>query len=129
MVRCYDDGVNIASLFVAFAATLSSAQTPERVRLYAVDKVSDISVRSPFGRQESGEHHTAPLIIAAFAKSCPAVTFTEVQANADYTVSANSASSTLTDRKGDVVYVSPARTAKNFVKDICRYVSEHPVIH
>ncbi len=60
-----------------------------------------------------------------FSKRCPTVSFTESQPAAEYILRTQSGATTLTDLKGNIVYVSPAKTLKNMVKDVCVYISSH----
>ncbi|RXH57651.1 hypothetical protein GRAN_0961 [Granulicella sibirica] len=97
--------------------------------LFVVDKVSAVAEEhaKPFQgiAASSGEHHTAPVVMAEFSKSCPKVTLTQDQQASFYTLQTQPGGSILADSKGTVLYVSPAKTLKNMVKDVCRYMGSH----
>ncbi|WP_148210080.1 hypothetical protein [Candidatus Korobacter versatilis] len=73
--------------------------------------------------ETSSEHHTAPVVMTAFSHDCPSVTFTTEKEAADYILQTQVGGYVLASPKGDVLYISPAKTLKNMVKDMCKYIS------
>jgi hypothetical protein len=111
--------MRLALVFFALYATSSSTHI-----VFVVDKVQEVSKPDGSGVVAS-EHHTAPVVMAEFAKRCPEVSFTKVRENADLTLETQSGASILSDAKGNVVYTSPAKSLSNMVKDVCRYIGTH----
>jgi hypothetical protein len=109
---------------LAFVGSLLAADTPKG-KVFVVDKVSQQAQAANYGNKTTSaevEHHSAPIVMAAF-QSCTAVTFTTDRAAADYMLQTQPGGSVLSNPKGDVLYISPARTLKNMVKDMCKYIS------
>jgi hypothetical protein len=114
-------------LAIVLLALMFQTQTA-RHTIFVVDKVIQTAeAHNKFGGvgASSGEHHTAPVVMAEFSKRCPAVSFTQNRATAEFVLETQPGSTTLTDAKGNVLYVSPAKRLKNMVKDVCGYVSGH----
>jgi len=114
-------------LAIALFALIFQAQ-PTHHTIFVVDKVIQTAeAHNKFGGigTSSGEHHTAPVVMAEFSKRCKVVNFTKDRGNAEFVLETQPGSTTLTDAKGNVLYVSPAKKLKNMVKDVCKYVSEH----
>lgn len=94
--------------------------------IFVVDKVvTTAEAHNKLGgvSASAGEHHTAPLIMAEFARKCPAVTFTQDRSAAEFVLEGQPNGSLLMDSKGTVLYVSPALYLHNMVKDVCKFVS------
>jgi hypothetical protein len=117
--------MNYVALFLFFFSQQTGV--PQH-SVYVVDKVTaetETKMTPYSGTAETGEHHSAPVVMGQFAKTCPSVHFTQDRAVADLILQTQSGSSVLTDAKGNVLYVSPANTLKNMTKDVCRYISSH----
>ena len=113
-------------LLILAVTLLFQTATPKK--LFVVDKISQVGNASVVGnstREQQGEHHSAPVVIGSFAKECQSVSFTKVRDDADYILETQSGGSTLSNQKGDVVYISPAKTLKNMTKDVCRFIVAH----
>ena len=103
-------------------------QSDSAKKLYVVDKVTQVGSASVVGssaREQQGEHHSAPVVMASFAKDCQSVSFTKAREDAEYVLETQPGGSTLSDQKGNVVYISPAKTLKNMTKDMCRFIAAH----
>lgn len=114
-------------LTVVLVALIFQSQ-PAHHTIFVVDKVIQTAeAHNKFGGigTSSGEHHTAPVVMAEFSKRCQVVSFTQNRENAEFVLETQPGSTTLTDAKGNVLYVSPARKLKNMVKDVCGYVSKY----
>jgi hypothetical protein len=103
-------------------------QTPAHHTIFVVDKVTQVSTASnqALGTQTQvmqQDHHSAPVVMAEFFKKCPAVSFTQDQSAADFVLQTQPGGSTLTDPKGSVLYVSPAKNLRNMVKDVCKFIT------
>ena len=61
--------------------------------------------------------------MAEFSKRCPSVAFTTDRAKADYVLQTQPGGSILTTPNDDVLYISPAKTLGNMVKDVCAYIA------
>ncbi len=99
---------------------------PTHHTIFVVDKVTErAEAHNTLGGvgASSGEHHSAPVVMSEFGKKCSIVTFTQDRSVADYILETQPGGSTLTDSKANVLYVSPAKTLKNMVKDVCGFVS------
>jgi hypothetical protein len=88
--------------------------------VFVVDKVTTLVS----ARQEA-EHHSAPVVMSEFMKNCPNLSFTENQEDAEFVLKTQPGSSTLSNVKGDILYISPAKTLGNMVKDVCRFIAGH----
>jgi hypothetical protein len=101
--------------------------TSSRHIVFVVDKITQTAEahNAPFGGAvaSSGEHHSAPIVMAEFSKKCPVVSFTQDQTAADFILQTQSGGTTLADPKGNVLYVSPAKNLGNMVKDVCKFIS------
>lgn len=102
--------------------------------IFIVDKVQTVghanaSNNGIFGMSAtstSAEVHTAPGITAEFLKRCPSnITLTQDQSVAEWSLQTQQGGSMLVDKAGTVLYLSPAKTLKNMVKDVCGYLSSH----
>jgi hypothetical protein len=71
------------------------------------------------------EHHDAPVVMAEFSKRCPSVSFTQDRTVAEFVLEPQQGATSLINPKGDVLYVSPAKSMGNMVKDVCKYISSH----
>ncbi|WP_158909688.1 hypothetical protein [Granulicella sp. L56] len=103
-------------------------QAPSHHKVFVIDKVTQVSTASnkalgTQGQLVQQEHHSAPVVMAEFAKKCPAISFTEDQSGADFILQTQPGGSTLADPKGNILYVSPAKNLGNMVKDVCKFVS------
>jgi len=112
--------------YLLLAAFLQNA--PSHHTVFVVDKVTQVSEahNAPFGgavAASSGEHHSAPVVMAEFAKKCPAISFTQDQSLADFVLQTQPGGTILSDPKGAVLYVSPAKNLGNMVKDMCKFIS------
>ena len=117
--------MNHIALFLFFFFQLTGA--PQHT-VYVVDKVTAEAETKTTGYSataQTGEHHSAPVVMGQFAKTCPAVRFTQDRTAADLILQTQPGSSVLSDAKGTVLYVSPAKTLKNMTKDVCGYISSH----
>ena len=97
-------------------------------KLYVVDKVTQVGSATVIGssaRERQSEHHSAPVVMGSLAKECQSVSFTKIRDDADYVLETQPGGSTLADQKGNVVYISPAKTLKNMTKDMCRFIAAH----
>jgi hypothetical protein len=107
---------------------LMQSATPHHT-IFVVDKVltkDEARTNSGGGVTASTQvHHTGPVVMAEFMKKCPSVSFTQDQAAADLILQTQSGATILSDSKGSVLYVSPAKTLKNMVKDVCGFVASH----
>ncbi len=115
---------------LAYLLLAALSQAPAHHTVFVVDKVTQTTEahNAPFGGSvaaSSGEHHSAPVVMAEFSKKCPAVSFTQDQASAEFILQTQSGSTILSDPKGAVLYVSPAKNLGNMVKDVCKFVSSH----
>jgi hypothetical protein len=97
--------------------------------MLVVDGIVTQSSATPFLGSvvaSSSQYHVAPMVMAEIMKKCPGViTVTTSTDNVDYILSPQARGSTLTNPKGDVLYISPAFKAKNLAKDVCLYVATH----
>ena len=115
--------MNFVALFLFFFSQQAGA--PQHT-VYVVDKVTDQAEARAAGHSDViGDHHSAPVVMGQFAKTCPTVHFTQDRAAADLILQTQRGSSVLSDAKGTVLYVSPAKTLKNMTKDVCGYISSH----
>lgn len=115
------------SMFLALFG-IASAQSPVPRKVYVVDKVTQIAKVQDYGtsaKAQEGEHHTAPVVMAEFMKHCPNVAFTENRDDAEFVLKTQQGSSVLSNPRGDILYISPAKTLGNMVKDVCGYISSH----
>jgi hypothetical protein len=113
-------------VLLSLSAALS-AQAPRKV--FLVDKTYTTGSATRVGSSASGsatELSFSPKIMLAFQKSCPVVGFTQDKASAEFVLDPQVGGSILRNAKGDVLYISPARTLGNMVKDVCRFVAIHP---
>ena len=116
--------LTVSVLVIQAAASASSVSHT----VFVVDKVSQVQRSTVYGNRanaEDGEHHTAPVVMAEFSKKCPAVTFTKNKDSADFLLETQPGGSSLSNQKGDVLFVSPAKTLKNMTKDVCGYITAH----
>ena len=112
---------------IAYFLLAALWQAPSHHKVFVVDKVTQVSTASNKALGTQGqliqqEHHSAPVVMAEFAKKCPAVSFTQDQSVADFVLQTQSGATTLADPKGNVLYVSPAKNLGNMVKDVCGYI-------
>ena len=117
----------VLPLLLLLLQTASVAPATQR-RVFVIDKVSQVGTAQSYGgvtKAQEGEHHSAPVVMAEFSKKCPTVVFTTDRETADLVLATQPGATSLADRKGDVLYVSPAKTLKNMTKDICGYISAH----
>jgi hypothetical protein len=113
---------------IAYFLLAALWQAPPHHTIFVVDKVTQVSTASnkALGTQAQliqQDHHSAPVVMAEFSKKCPAVSFTQDQSAADFILQTQPGGSTLTDPKGNVLYVSPAKNLGNMVKDVCKFIS------
>jgi hypothetical protein len=114
--------MRIALLLLVFLG--QNAPPPHIV--FVVDKITQTveAHNVPFGSAASaGEHHSAPVVMAEFSKKCPAVSFTQDRSMADFVLQTQPGGTILSDPKGNVLYVSPAKNLGSMVKDVCKFVS------
>ena len=97
-----------------------STEQPTARKVFVVDKVTYTLVSA---RQEA-EHHSAPVVMSEFMKNCPNLSFTENQENAAV-LKSQPGSLTLSNVKGDILYISPAKTLANMVKNVCTFIAAH----
>lgn len=115
--------MNFIALFLFFFS--QQAGVPQHT-VYVLDKVIDQAEARAAGHTDQiGDHHSAPVVMGQFAKTCPAVRFTQDRTAADLILQTQPGSSVLSDAKGAVLYVSPAKNLKNMTKDVCGYISSH----
>ena len=116
-------------LLIALLIGTSLSGHAQSIRIvFVVDKVSQTVTTHDYGsagKAQEGEHHSAPVVMAEFGKRCPIVSFTQNRDSAEFILQTQSGGSTLSNAKGDVLYVSPAKTLGNMVKDVCTYVTQH----
>ncbi len=109
------------------STSLFSLAQPTR-KVFVVDKVSQTVTTHDYGtsgKAQEGEHHSAPVVMAEFGKKCPNISFTQNRESAEFILQTQTGGSTLSNPKGDVLYVSPAKTLGNMVKDVCAYIARH----
>jgi hypothetical protein len=100
----------------------------ENHKVFVVDKVRQVGSAQGYGNQvnaQTGEYHTALVVMSEFGKRCHTVSFTKDAAAADFILETQSGGSSLSDPKGNVLYVSPAKQLHNMEKDMCAYISAH----
>ena len=105
---------------------LQTAPAPRVV--FVVDKVLEVGQATIYGNTataQDGEHHTAPVVMGEFARKCPGVAFTKNKDAAEFVLETQPGGSSLSNQKGDILYVSPAKTLKNMAKDVCGYIASH----
>lgn len=121
--------MNAAVALVFLAALQGSSVTPQTQRkVFVVDKVTQAGNAQVYGNtahSQESEHHSAPVVMGEFSKRCPAVMFTKERENAEFILETQPGGSSLSNQKGDVLYLSPAKTLKNMAKDVCGYISAH----
>jgi hypothetical protein len=102
--------------------------------IFVVDKVqtvgkSNASNNGIFGTSASSttmEAHTAPGVTAALIQRCPAnLSITQDQSGAEWLLQTQFGATMIVDKKGTVLYVSPAKTMRNMTKDVCAFISSH----
>lgn len=119
------------ALLLALLATIPTfAQTRSPHKIFMVDKTVEQSTTTPgfFGslNTSSSESHLAPQLMSIFNKRCPdVVAFTMDPAAAEFTLTPNHGGSTLSNQKGDVVYISPAYLPLHMINDVCKYLRRH----
>jgi len=116
----------IASVTLTLLLFLQSTPAPRIV--FVVDKVSQVGSARVYGNSantQEGEHHSAPVVMSEFSKRCPIVAFTKNKEAAEFILETQPGGSSLSNQKGDVLYVSPAKTLKNMTKDVCGYIAAH----
>ncbi len=118
-----------AFALILLAALQASAVAPQtQRRVFVVDKVTQTGNAQVYGntaQAQEGEHHSAPVVMGEFAKRCPTVTFTKDRETAEFILETQPGGSSLSNLKGDVLYLSPAKTLKNMAKNVCSYISAH----
>ena len=77
------------------------------------------------GARQEAEHHSAPVVMSEFMENCPNLSFTENQEDAEFVLKTQPGSSTLSNVKGDILYISPAKTLANMVKNVCTFIAAH----
>lgn len=110
---------------LAVCSPILNAQANRKV--FVVDKVTHTARIQDYGsvsKSQEGEHHSAPVVMAEFMKRCPGVSFfTENREDAEFVLKTQQGGSTLSNPQGDILYVSPAKTLSNMVKDVCGYIA------
>jgi hypothetical protein len=114
-------------ILLAFLALVADAQGTRKV--FLVEKTYQQGTARAYGNTASGESvdiSFSPKIMKAFGEKCQAVTFTQNKDAAEFVLNPQPGGSILSSAKGDVLYISPAKTLHNMVKDVCGYVTAHP---
>lgn len=116
----------------AFLVVTSALPVFAAKKIFVVDKTYQAGTVTTYNTQTSAvangseqEMSFTPKIMRAFEK-CREVTFTTDKSNADYVLNPQPKGSILSLGSGDVVYISPAMTLHNMVKDVCGYIKNHP---
>ena len=102
--------------------------TEQRHVVYVVDKVTATAeAHEKIGgiAGSTSEHHSAPIVMGEVTKKCTIITFTEDKSVADFILKTQQGASTITNQKGEVLYITPAKTLKNMVKDVSGFAASH----
>ena len=97
-------------------------------KTFLIDKTYEEASGNTYGNHSNAnavQQSFSPRIMTAFSKKCPEILFTTDRSGAEFVLNPQVGGSVLTSKAGDVLYISPARTLGNMVKDICAYVSKH----
>ena len=106
----------------------SSLLAAEPRKMFLVEKTYAQATASGYGNNASAqavEISFTPKIMTEFEKKCPTVSFTTDKSTAEFVLNPQVGGSMLMNKKGDVVYISPAKTLHNMVKDVCLYLEKH----
>lgn len=120
--------ITYSVLLVGLCGLLFAQEKPTPKKVFVVDKVTQTASVQGYGsvaKSQEGEHHTAPVVMAEFMKHCPNVSFTENREDAEFVLKTQPGGSTLSNPKGEILYISPAKTLGNMVKDVCAYIAAH----
>src|SRR6516165_522577 len=98
-----------------------STEQPTARKVFVVDKVTYTHVSAG----QEAEHHSAPVVMSEFMKDCPNLSFTENEWDSEFVLKTQPGSSTLSNPKGDILYISPAKTLGNMIEDVCTYIAAH----
>jgi hypothetical protein len=120
--------ITYSVLLVSLCGLLFAQEKPTARKVLVVDKVTQTARVQEYGTVSKGqeaEHHSAPVVMAEFMKRCPGVSFTENREDAEFVLKTQPGGSTLSNPKGEILYISPAKTLGNMVKDVCTYIAAH----
>jgi len=102
-------------------AQAGASKQPTARKVFVVDKVTYTHVSAG----QEAEHHSAPVVMSEFMKDCPNLSFTENEWDSEFVLKTQPGSSTLSNPKGDILYISPAKTLGNMIEDVCTYIAAH----
>ena len=98
---------------------------PDQVSTTGTSTANDYGIFGTVVKSSNTSVNYANAIMGEFGKSCSDILLTTDPATATLALSSQTGASTLTSKSGDVLYVSPAKTLKNMVKDVCAYLHSH----